>query len=185
MKLPSYTINLCFLVLVVPPAFGQSAKLKIDHLEKLAGKASEVTDVTLDGPLLQLASKFLSSEEADEEVVQDIIKGLKGVYVKSFEFDEEGAYSKADLEAVREQLRGPGWTRLINVTSKKEGNVEVYTLFNGDQIGGLAVLVTEDRELTIVNIVGKIDLAQLAGLKGILGIPPVPGIIPGADPKKP
>ena len=172
--MPSYTINLCFLVLVVPPAFGQSAKLKIDHLEKLAGKASEVTDVTLDGPLLQLASKFLSSEEADEEGVQEIIKGLKGVYVKSFEFDEEGAYSKADLEAVREQLRGPGWTRMVNVQSKEDKEmVEVYTMTEGNQIAGLAIVTAEPQELTVVNIVGPISLEKLSKLEGHMGIPHV------------
>src|SRR5215813_1228186 len=113
MKLPRFVLSLCFLFLMGPPALAQNAKLKMGHLEKLAAKASEVADVTLDGPLLQLASKFLSSEEADEEGVQALIKGLKGVYVKSFEFDQEGAYSKNDLDAVCEQLRIPGWTRMV------------------------------------------------------------------------
>ena len=69
------------------------------------------------------------------------------------------------------QLRGPGWSRLVNVTSRKDGNFEVYLLLNGEQIGGLAVLSAEDRELTVVNIVGPVDLDKLAKLEGQLGIP--------------
>ena len=121
MKLPSFIISLYFLFFLVPPAFTQNAKLKIDHLEKLAAKASEVADVTLEGPLLQVAIKFLSSSgDPDEKGVQELIKGLKGVYVKSFEFDQGGAYSKTDLDLVREQLRGPGWTRMVNVQSRED-----------------------------------------------------------------
>jgi len=175
MKLPSFIGSLyCALLLVVPTASSQNAKLKIDHLEKLAAKASEVTDVTLDGPLLKLASKFLSSEEPDEEGVQDLIKGLKGVYVKSFEFDEEGAYSKADLDVVREQLRAPGWTRMVNVQNKQDKEiVEVYLMTEGDKIAGLAIVTAEPQELTVVNIVGPISLDKLTKLEGHMGIPRV------------
>src|SRR6185369_6626891 len=97
--------------------------------------------------------------------------GVKGIYVKSFEFEADGQYSAADVESVRAQLRGPGWTRMVNITSKKDGNVEVYLLMNGEQIGGLAVLSTEDRELTVVNIVGPVDLEKLAKLEGQFGVP--------------
>jgi hypothetical protein len=96
---------------------------------------------------------------------------LKGIYVKSFEFDTVGQYTTADLETIRTQLRGPGWTRLVNVTSKKDGNVEVYLLFNGDVVGGLAVLHTDLKEFTVVNIVGPVDLDKLAKLEGQFGVP--------------
>jgi hypothetical protein len=59
----------------------------------------------------------------------------------------------------------------VNVTSKKEGNVEVYMLFNGDQVGGLAVLYSEEKELTVVNIVGPVSLDKLAELEGQFGVP--------------
>src|SRR6185295_13682168 len=113
---------------------------------------------SVDERLMKMAAKVLSDKDADEREVKKLVEGLKGIYVKSFEFDTEGQYTAADLETIRTQLRGPGWTRLVNVISKKEGNVEVYLLFNGDQVGGLAVLSFEEKELTIVNIVGPVDL---------------------------
>jgi len=174
MKLPSFITGLYFLFLLVPLVFAQDAKLRIDHLEKLAAKASEVTDVTLDGPLLQLATRFLSSGDPDEEGVKELIKGLKGVYVKSFEFDEKGAYSKADLDSIRAQLHGPGWARMVNVQSKEDKEmVEVYTMTGGDQITGLALVTAEPQELTVVNIVGPISLEKLSKLGGHMGIPHV------------
>jgi len=41
----------------------------------------------------------------------------------------------------------------------------------GEDIGGLAVLSSEDRELTVVNIVGPVDLEKLAKLEGQFGVP--------------
>ena len=55
------------LVFAVPSASGQEARLQIKNHEKLADKAAEVVDVTLDGPMLQLAAKFMSDERSPEE----------------------------------------------------------------------------------------------------------------------
>lgn len=155
-------------------AFGQDTRLKIDNLEKLADKAAETVDVTLDGPMLALASKFLSKERSpDEAKVKELIKGLKGIYVKSFEFDKEGQYSDADVEAIRAQLRAPAWSRIVGVRSKRDGETaEVYLRIEGDsKILGMAVIAAEPKELTVVNIVGPIDLDKLSELGGHLGVP--------------
>jgi hypothetical protein len=152
-------------------ARAQDSRLQMASLDHLAAKASQTVDVSLDERLTRLAARVLSDKDADEKDVKKLIEGIKGIYVKSFEFDADGQYVAADMEPIRTQLRGPGWTRLVNFMSKKEGSVEVYMLFNGDQIGGLAVLATDDRELTVVNIVGPVDLDKLAKLEGQFGVP--------------
>lgn len=158
----------------VLPAFGQDARLHIDHLEKLADKAAEVVDVTLDAPMLQLAAKFMSGKRSLEEArAREVVRDLKGIYVKSFEFDKEGEYSEADVEAIRTQLRTPAWSRIVGVRSKRNGeNTEVYLRTQGDNnIVGLAVIAAEAKELTVVNIVGPIDVDKLSELEGHLGVP--------------
>lgn len=143
-------------------------------LSKLADKASEVVDVSLDGNLLRLAGKFLSKDDPDEVKVKNLITGLKGIYVKAYEFDKEGEYSPADVEALRGQVRGPGWSRMVGVLSKKDGqNAEIFMKLDGDRIGGLLILAAEPKELTIVSIVGSIDVDQLSELGGHFGIPDV------------
>ncbi len=156
-------------------AFAQNPRLQINNLDRLSTKASEVVDVTLDGPLLKMASKFLSdSRDPEERSVREMVDKLKGIYVKSFEFDKKGEYSSEDVEAIRLQLKAPGWSRIIGVTSKREGeNTEVYVMTDGDagNILGLAIISAEPTELTIVNIVGPIDLEKLAALEGKMGVP--------------
>ena len=152
------------------------ARLKLDHLERLADKADEVTDVNLDGAMLKLASKFMDEDEKDPEEakVREMIKKLKGIYIKSFEFDKEGQYTDGDVESIRAQLRGPGWKKMVNVRSKRDKeNAEIYVLGDEDNMLGLVILAAESKELTVVDIVGPIDLDRLSELGGHLGIPPV------------
>lgn len=169
-------------LLAVLPLAAQDIKMP-PGLDRLAAKASEVVDVTLDGPLLQLAGRFLSEKDPDEAKAKRLIGGLKGVYVKSFEFDSLDQYKDTDVEAFRAQLHGPGWARIVSTRSRRNGdNSEVYLKTEAGQITGLAVIATEPKELTIVNIVGYIRPEDLRDLGGHLGIPKID--MGGKDDKK-
>lgn len=154
-------------------AAAQPGRLELRNLDKLAEKAAEVNDVTLDGALLKLAVTVLDkSNDPDAAQVKDLIKDLTGIYVKNFEFDEAGQYSQADVQAIRAQLTAPGWQRVVESRSKRDREQdEIYLLKNGDKITGVTILVAEARELTVVNIVGKIDFEKLGELGGHFGIP--------------
>jgi hypothetical protein len=150
------------------PLWAQEIRLPV-NLDKLADKAEESTVVTLDKSMLQLIGKF----DKDDRDTRKLIAGLDGIYVRSFEFAAEGDYSPADVEAVRSQIQSPPWSRLVGVRSKRHGdNVDVYFKDAGNgQLGGIVVIAAEPRELTIVNIVGTLDLDRLADLGGDFGIP--------------
>jgi hypothetical protein len=150
------------------------ARLRISGLEKLAAKASEVVDVNLDAPMLRLAAKFINDDEngKDDAELRQMLQNLKGIYVKSFEFDKEGEYSEADVEAIRSQLRSPAWSKIVSVRSTKDGeNAEVYLLGSESNVQGLAIIAADPKELTVVNLVGPIDLDKLSELGGHMGVP--------------
>jgi Zn-dependent alcohol dehydrogenase len=160
-------------------ARAQGARLQIDQLDSLANKASETVDVKLDERLMATTAKIFSGK--DDADIKEILKGLKGIYVKSFEFEKAGEYSPADVESVMSQLRGGGWSKIVGVTSKKDGdNVEVYLMMQGDQIQGLVVISAEPKEFTVVNIVGPVNLEKLTRLEGQFGVPDL-----GLDQPKP
>lgn len=155
----------------VIPLSAQELRLP-PNIEKLAEKAREVVDVNMDGALLQLAARFLSGRDPDEARVKKLVAGLKGVYVKSYEFDSRGEYQDSDLEPLRAQLKAPGWSRIVGVRSKRGGeNAEVYLKSDGNGITGLAVIAAEARELTIVQIIGAIQPEDLRDLGGHFGVP--------------
>ena len=90
------------LLMAALPVFAQDIKMPAS-VERLSAKAVETVDVQLDGALLQLAGRFLSGHKPDEAKVKDMLGGLKGIYVRSFEFSQEGEYTAEDLEAIRSQ----------------------------------------------------------------------------------
>jgi hypothetical protein len=152
-------------------AQAQDSRIQTASIDHLAAKASQTVEVSVDERLMKLASKLFSEKDADEKEIKQLVAGIKGIYVKSFEFETDGQFTAADVDSIRSQLRAPSWTRLLNVTSRKDGVLEVYLSMNGDLVNGLAVIATDDREFTVVNIVGPVDIQKLAKLEGQFGIP--------------
>jgi hypothetical protein len=148
--------------------FGQSVKL--DALDRLAEKASDSVTISLDGNLLQVASKLLSNDDPDQRQIRKLVASLKGIYVRNFEFDKVGEYQASDLDPIRRQLRDPKWKKIVEVRGKD--NAEVLLRQENEQtISGLAVIVAEAKELTVVYIDGPIDMDGLSKLAGNFGIP--------------
>jgi hypothetical protein len=152
----------------------QDPKLQLGNLDKLSEKAAQVTEVTLDGSMLDFARKIIqSADDGDDEVKQlsSIMKNIKGIYIKSFEFDEASQYSKADVDAIRSQLTSPRWVKIVQSIDKRTNEYnEIYLLKNGEQVQGVVILVAESRELTVVNIVGDVPVEKIAALEHHFGV---------------
>ena len=159
-------------------------QLDLSSLDKLASKASESSTVNLDAPKLKIASQFLSSGDPSQGHVKDLITGLRGISVRSFEFDSEGSYRLSDLDPIRDQLKGPGWSNIVNVKERKE-SAEVWLFTKGDVLDGLAIIAAEPNEVTVVNIVGSIDINSLSKLSGSFGIPDIDTDVLGGRKKPP
>lgn len=163
---PRIIASHCLLLaaLVMPaPASAQGARLQLDHLNRLADKAKETVDVTADPAMLKQAAGFLAGKGSDTQKLNQMLDGITGIYVKSFEFDSPGAYTEADIDIIRKQLSAPGWSRVVSVRDKQE-LTEIYFWREKDTNGGMVVIAAETDELTVVNIVGRVDLASLAAL---------------------
>lgn len=152
------------------PAAG---RLRLDSLERLGPKAAETVNIDIDGLLINFAGSMLSNDDADERAVKELVTGLRGVYVRRYEFKSSGQFDEGDVRAVREQLRAPGWTRVIDVESKglDFGDAEVYLATAGGRVEGFALLFVGQREVTVVNIVGSLDLDKLKKLGDNLDLP--------------
>jgi hypothetical protein len=167
-----YTLLLVALLTPVLASAAPSAKLVFPSFAGIAQKASESVIITLDSALLGLAGKFLDSNDAQDAATKDILKGLQGIYVRSYTFEKDFAYQQSDIDAVRGQLSAPGWNRLVETRSRKtRADVDIYIMIDNNQAIGLALIASEPRQFTIVNIVGAIDLDKLHRLEGQFGVP--------------
>ena len=164
-------------LLLFAPVRAQAQKLDIAHLDRLAERADEVVNVTVTPEMLRIFSGFIPTSDKDAAAVKAFVGGLRGIFVKVFEFGSEKAYTADDITTIRKQLARPGWVPMVTVDSKNEGDkVDVYFWIEKDAIGGMAVIAADATSLTVVNIVGPIDPTKLIHLQGQFGIPALPPV---------
>ena len=159
----------------------QAARLALPNLDHLSKVATESVDINLDGALLQTAGRFAGATAgATDPGVGEVLKGLQGIYIKSFKFDKPGMYSQNDVEFIRRQITDPGWSKLISSHSASKGeDVDIFMRKDAKD-GGLLILAAKPLEFTIVNIVGNVDMEKLRQLQGSFGVPKLADKAPAA-----
>jgi hypothetical protein len=139
--------------------------------KELAAKASDVTEVTLGKNMLEFAAKFMTDKEEDEAATRKLVEGLKGIYVREYDFDKEGEYSMEDVRNLRAYFETPEWSPMVHERERKKGETTdvLMKMVNGEP-QGIFILETEPKELTIVMILGPIHMEDLSKLSGVAGI---------------
>ena len=159
-------IGLMLAVLALPL---MAQEIDLSFLKGLEAKAKEASNIDLGPEQMGLIKGFSGLIGGD---LGDVATGLKRVKVYSLEFDKEGMYNLADAENVRAKVKSDAkWLSMVSV-KEKGGFTEImmHKGANGES-DGILILVAEPRELTVVNIVGALDMNKLAKLGGNFGIP--------------
>jgi hypothetical protein len=169
MKIPVAKFALVCLLL---PTLGaaQDAKLKLPDFGSLADKATESVNLSLSPWLLRIAAASLDDKDADTAATKKLLAGIKSIEIRNYQFATDFAYSVADIDAVRSQLAAPGWRQLMQVRKRNE-NVDMYILVENNRTNGFALIASEPREFTIINIVGSISVEDLPKLEDHLHLP--------------
>jgi hypothetical protein len=160
-------------VALASPVLAQSTPLPLSPAveKELAARASDVTEVTLGKNMLAFAAKFMNGKDKDDAATRQLIEGLDGIYVRSYEFDKEGQYSMDEVEQLRKYFETSEWSPMVRERERKSGETTdvMVKLVNGEA-HGLFVLTAEPKELTIVLILGPVRMEDLGKLKGLGGL---------------
>jgi hypothetical protein len=160
-------------LLLTVAANGQTAKIQFERLNGLDSRARDVVEVNIEGKMLDLAKRVLVKvNDPNAKKVGQAIAGLQAIYVRVYNFEKEGEYDMNDVDAIRAELSAPGWERLANVRSKRNNQkLDVYTMFTGKDMSGVAVVLSESRSVAVINVIGPIDIDLLTELSGRMNIP--------------
>jgi len=160
--------------------FAQQPSFDFKLLDKLGANARESNNITLDANTLQLASGLLGD---DKDNIRSIVRNLKGIYIRNFEFKEKGQYDPGDLAPLRAYLKSPQWNKIVETKEEKE-STEIYLQpAPNNRLGGLALISAEPKELTVIFISGDMNLADLNKLSGNFGLPDM-SVIHGSSKKE-
>ena len=77
---------------------------------------------------MQMTAKFLSSKDPDEAKVKDLVNGLKGIYVKSFEFETKDSIPTPIWKASGRNCETLPGTESSTSTARRKAAVEVYLM---------------------------------------------------------
>ncbi len=168
------------------PLLAQNSALPLPPpVEKdLAARAANVTEVTLGKNMLDFASKFMDGKDKDQASARQLIQGLDGIYVRSYEFDKPGEYSPDEVETLRKYFETSEWSPMVRERERKSGETTdvMVKLVNGES-HGMFILTAEPKELTIVLILGPIRMDQLGALQGLGGLGSLGDVVKNSDGK--
>lgn len=152
-------------------ATSQNATITLPDFKPLQDKAKASVNISLGPFLIHSMQLFLDDKDPEDAAAKKILVGIHSIQVRSFEFDSDAAYSRADVDAVRRQLDAPGWNSLMTVHDRDKGeDVDIYMLIENGQTRGFTLIASEPRELTIINIAGSINVSDLPKLQKQLHI---------------
>ena len=185
-RIIAFALRLFVAAALAVPALAQTDQLPAPPpIEKeLAARASDVTEVTLGKNMLAFAAKFMNGKDKDDAATKQLIEGLDGIYVRSYEFDKEGQYSTDEVEQLRKYFETSEWSPIVRERERKTGETTdvMVKLVNGET-RGMFILEVEPKELTIVLILGPIRMDDLGKLKGLAGLGALGDVAKNADGK--
>ena len=134
-------------------------------------------EVDLPEGLIRFAAKLTSKQEPQ---AAEVLGNLKHVRVNVVELgDANREEIVGRVKAVRKELESLGWSQVVNVHEQPKGDdVQVFAKMRGEEaIEGLVVTVISDqKEVVLVNIVGDIKPDQIATLAERFNIEPLKNI---------
>lgn len=146
----------------------------VDIGQLMPSAKGEFVEVNLSPALLKFAARIAKHHEPD---AAEIVGDIKRIRVNVVGLDDSNrAATIAKIEEVRAKLESQGWTRMVTVREKNDGdNVAVFAKVRSEeQIDGIVVTVIDRKgEAVFVNIVGNISADKIAALAEKYDIEPL------------
>ena len=149
--------------LLALPALAQEDSLKdlpgyVDFGELSSVYGEPKIQISLGGSILKFVG--LMSAEGDPETAE-LLNSLKGVRVHIYSTDGDASAALDKVNSVKSMLKDGNWESIVQVNEDDE-QVHIFVKMDGDKMNGLTLMAVDDEEAVFVNIIGRLDPAQLS-----------------------
>jgi hypothetical protein len=141
-------------------------------------------EIDIEGPLLRMIA---AAAKDDDPGFAAVMAGLKAIQVQVFPMKgAEPAGVKTRIDRAVHWLEGRGWKSMVRVRDQGQ-ETYIYLKQAGDRIEGMTLLSLDPKdEAVLINIVGRVDPAQIGQLAQKLNVPQLKKIpAQGSGAKKP
>ncbi len=139
-------------------------------------------EINIGPPILRMIA---AGTQKDDPGFSAVMAGLKSIQVQVFPVKgTDTGPLKARIDRAVHWLEGHGWQSTVRVRDQGQ-ETYVYLKQTGDRIDGLTLLSLDPKdEAVVINIVGRIDPAELGRLGQSLDVPQLKKIPTGKSAKK-
>ena len=125
-------------------------------------------EIDIEGPALRL----IAAAAKDDPGFASVMAGLKAIQVQVFPMKgADAAAVKTRIGRAVHWLEGRGWKSMVRVRDQGQ-ETYIYLKQTGDRIEGMTLLSLDPRdEAVVINIVGRVDPAQIGQLAQKLNVP--------------
>jgi uncharacterized protein DUF4252 len=152
-----------FLVVMLIAATASAQQLDLKALDKYADSAKSKTEINMDESMLKAAATSLSDKQKDEKIARKSVEGLKGFYLRAYEFNDTFVLNLEELKPLVDQLKAPDWKPLLRNKEAKE-QTEIWMHYTNGMADGMVLIAAEPHELTVINGIGVTNLNDLKAL---------------------
>jgi hypothetical protein len=146
----------------------------VDFGKLVPSAEGKFVEVNLSPGLLKFAATCVAKQEPQ---AAELLSNLRHVRVNVVELSDRNREETLErVKAVRQELETQGWTPMVNVREQPKGDdVQIFAKMRGEEaIEGLVVtVISGNREVVLVNIVGDIKAEQIATLAERFNIDPL------------
>jgi hypothetical protein len=157
------------------PAIARAANDAVDFGAFTAAAGCEYVEVNLQSGLIRFAAKLAATHEPE---AAELLRNIKHVRVNVVGMDKTNREATlARVTDIRAGLEKRGWEKIVTVQESGSAGDDVAIYMKSkdeDSIEGLVVTVIEKRgKVVLVNVVGRIEAAQIARLGEKLNVEPL------------
>jgi Domain of unknown function (DUF4252) len=164
--------KLTFLALMLFATAASAQQIDLKSLDKFFDKAKSKTEINMDESMVKAAAGFLDDKKAEEGLAKKTTEGLKGFFLRSYEFDQPGIFKLDDLKPLLDQLKSPAWTSFLRSKEDNE-QTEIWMHRTNGVADGMLLIAAESDEITVINAVGVTRLEDLSKLGDLGKLPQV------------
>jgi hypothetical protein len=152
-----------FLIVMLFAAAASAQQLDLKSLDKFADKAKSKTEINMNESMLKTAANSLDEKQRDEKIAKKSVEGLKGFYLRTYEFDDKFEFKLEDLKPLLDQLKAPNWQPVLRNKEDRE-QTEIWMHFTNGSADGMVLIAAESHELTVINGMGVTNMSDLKAL---------------------
>jgi hypothetical protein len=151
-------------ILFLAPALSWAQSRSIDAFIKQYQDKEDVSVVSIEGTLFNLIASIADEESSDEEMqaIKRVFANIENLKIVSVPY-RSAEFNKEKFSEFRSDLRKDKYEELMTMRDDDK-NMTFMSQGDNSELSNIVVLIDEGNKLTVLSVIGTVDVRDLAYL---------------------